>query len=511
MNPRLRPFLIGIGSSLLSIGLYGIALSCYNALMLLLISMEEGGQGLTDFSMPLTKSVILYSQGVGLQYPPLTLTVIPLGLTMLLIVLVRACSSRLGCSWQGYVGGLAVWLAVHAWIASTSSVGTLDSMGVIELKTSIVFSIGYLLAFLPETGLTGMCRDAVSRLDQSFRRTLRLGVIAFVLTIVFLVLISLITVISWAVLGWNDMIDMFPAIGMGHGSAVMTTIAYLIWLPNLMLWALSWVCGGGFSIGTSAVFSLWSGTGYDLPSVPLFALFPAPVDGDSTRIALMLLPGMLTFIIGSWMMLSTRRFAVLRRDEDEDPTRLVSSRMFRRFAHPAIAFCAASVLIAIAVPLLMSLANGSLGTGRLSHIGVDIAASTRAIARPCALGFLAAWMIPLIFVCSRCGIAALLSRRNGGNARSGESDNPRPIVNDVDNAVDTGSSSAMNGPAAEHNGIDASNDADLPSRSPRVPRTAQSSAPFTVDNRSLHSEIPKRARVVASGGSVENPTTKEDK
>ncbi|WP_133124867.1 DUF6350 family protein [Bifidobacterium margollesii] len=492
-------------------------MSCYNALMLLLISMEEGGQGLTDFSMPLTKAVMLYSQGVGLQYPPLTLTVIPLGLTVLLIVLIRACSLRLGCSWQGYVGGLAAWLAVHAWIASTSSVGTLDSMGVIELKTSIVFSIGYLLAFLPETGLSGMRRDAVSRLDQSFRRTLRLGVIAFVLTIAFLVLVSLITVVSWAVLGWNDMIDMFPAIGMGHGSAVMTTIAYLIWLPNLMLWALSWVCGGAFSIGTSAVFSLWSGTGYDLPSVPLFALLPAPVDGEATRISLMLLPGVLTFIIGTWMMLSAKRFAVLRRDEDEDPTRLVSSRMLHRFAHPAIAFCAASVFIAIVIPLLMSLSNGSLGTGRLSHIGVDVAASTRAIARPCALGFLAAWMIPLIFVCGRCGIAALLSRRTGGNTDSVGNSSLRPAVDDMDNrddidhAAETDSSSAMNDPASEHNRIGASNDADLPSRSPRVPRTAQSSAPFTVDNRSLRTEKPKRARMVASGGSAENPTTKEDK
>ncbi|WP_133122381.1 DUF6350 family protein [Bifidobacterium simiarum] len=518
MNPRIRPFLTGMGSALLAMGLYGIALSCYNALMLLLVSMEEGGQGLTDFSVPLTKAVILYSQGVGLQYPPLTLTIMPLGLTVLLIVLIRACALRLGCSWQGYVAGLASWLAVHGWIASTSSVGTLDSMAVIELKTAVVFSIGYLIALIPRTGLPSLVSDSVGRLDQPFRRTLRQVPTALVIIAATFTLASLITVIVWAVLGWNDMTDMFPAIGMERGSAIMTTIAYLIWLPNLMLWALSWVFGGGFSIGSLASFSLWSGSGYSLPSLPLFALFPAPVGQDSVRITLMVLPGALTFVIGMWMMLSPKRFNALGRNEDEDPAALVSRTMIWRFAHPAMAFVAVIVVMSVVLPLLMTISNGSLGSGELAHIGVDVADSTRALVRPSALGFLAAWLVPLIIVCARYGIRTLIARRgsagtsaaNVGTAKDGTTSGTDGTASDIDvmsdigNMTDTASAAADRETGAESFGNGPTSSDHL------VPRTVQSGAPSTVDSK-LPSETARRARVVSSDGIVDNPTIKEDK
>lgn len=72
---------------------------------------------------------------------------------------------------------------------------------------------------------------------------------------------GLITVIVWGVLNRSAMDTLFADIGMGTGSRILTTIASLAWLPNLCIWAVSWLFGAGFHIGELATFTLWIGQG----------------------------------------------------------------------------------------------------------------------------------------------------------------------------------------------------------------------------------------------------------
>ena len=70
---------------------------------------------------------------------------------------------------------------------------------------------------------------------------------------------------------------------MENGSRILTTVAMLIWLPNVMLWAVSWLFGGGFAIGDLASFTLWLGQSKELPAIPVFGILPEPIADNLWR------------------------------------------------------------------------------------------------------------------------------------------------------------------------------------------------------------------------------------
>ena len=76
--------------------------------------------------------------------------------------------------------------------------------------------------------------------------------------------IGLITVIVWLVRNHAAVVSLFDLSGMETGSRILTTVAMLIWLPNVIIWAVSWLFGG-FAIGDLASFTVWLGQSKELP------------------------------------------------------------------------------------------------------------------------------------------------------------------------------------------------------------------------------------------------------
>ena len=74
-------------------------------------------------------------------------------------------------------------------------------------------------------------------------------------------LVGLIVVVFWAISNQSSIAKLYELSGMQNGSRILTTISMLAWLPNLMIWAVSWTFGAGFSIGDLAEFTLWTGQG----------------------------------------------------------------------------------------------------------------------------------------------------------------------------------------------------------------------------------------------------------
>lgn len=521
LNPK--DFVRGLGVSALSLALYAIALACFNALMLLIISMEEGGQGVTDYTMNFTESVILLSQGVGLEFETIHLTLIPWGLTILLIVLIRSAASRLGSSWPGLLTGLALWVALHAWMAATVQMVIIDSMPVILLKTGAIYAIGYLWALIPRTNLVKRIKlDNISVLPapilMALRETLRL--IGILLTC--FILMAFITVITWVVLNHQAMHRLFHDMGMATGSAVMTTIASLIWLPTFMVWALSWVTGGGFSIGSIATFSLWNGQAQSLPTIPVFALFPEAIALPWVRITLMAIPFALSLILGIWQVFSSKRFNVLERNiADDNDSRngdlhgFVSWRTMRLFVPPAIAFCLTCVLLSVLLPGIFTMTNGSLGYDRLAHVGVDIAASTQALARPTALGFLSAWVFGLIIAAARYAFTRLSADARNRHEKDHDDKRSTGTVNSKDFESSSTAMSHDNDSAPTDSTGDSSermNDLNTATGNPdgRTSRTVSSDGHATAQSSATSTVGVRTFRTVSSAESV-NPTIKEDR
>ena len=98
MIARLRTWGKGALEALLAMSIYAVTLGACMALMLLIISIEEGGPSLSIATVPLTETLILLTQGSGFTAGSLTLTIMPLLLTIGLLWLIKALVSWRGLS-----------------------------------------------------------------------------------------------------------------------------------------------------------------------------------------------------------------------------------------------------------------------------------------------------------------------------------------------------------------------------------------------------------------------------
>ena len=165
------------------------------------------------------------------------------------------------------------------------------------------------------------------------------------------------------------MSTVFTLSGMQLGSRILTTIASLAWLPNLAVWAISWLFGAGFSIGSIASFTLWTGQSTSLPALPIFGMLPEPVANDGMRTILLALPlvigiaaGLVLFFIPQGFSIHSHLFTHVPQD-----LRAMVRVLAPRFIYPAIAFGTSGIVASAILPLLFALSNGSLGTDRLCH------------------------------------------------------------------------------------------------------------------------------------------------
>ena len=80
-----------------------------------------------------------------------------------------------------------------------------------------------------QTGLASRCR-------RTYATCLKIGVALAVAILSIYLAIGLITVIVWSVRNHAAVVSLFELSGMETGSRILTTVAMLIWLPNVMLW-----------------------------------------------------------------------------------------------------------------------------------------------------------------------------------------------------------------------------------------------------------------------------------
>ena len=372
---------------------------------LVVISMEEGGENLSSSTLDMTRIVVLLSQGIGFETDSLSLSIMPLLLTVLLIGLVWSFSRKICTDIRAYVSGVVVWIVINVMGTQSLPVGLLDWPALVCVKSAVVFSLGFAGAALSKGPLSGQLRELIRHhVSDGVRRTIRTGLMVGVIMMGVYLVMGLITVIVWGVLNRSAMDSLFADIGMGTGSRILTTIASLAWLPNLCIWAVSWLFGAGFHIGELATFTLWIGQGRSLPPLPVFGLLPQAVVAG---LASMAMKSGFRIIVGS----------------ASDP--LDRKDLILELAYPAGGFCLSSVVISLLSSIMFGVSNGSLGKARLKYVGVDVMQSAQAVGRPSAMGLCMAWVLALIGVAIVFGIR-WIARRTG--AQRAATTHPRTIV-----------------------------------------------------------------------------------
>lgn len=147
---------------------------------------------------------------------------------------------------------------------------------------------------------------------------------------------------------YGAIISLYEQLQTGVAGGVALTIAQLAFLPNLVIWLMSWLVGPGFAIGTgSAVSPIGTALG-PLPGVPLFGVIPA--HGYTFGLVGVLVPLLAGFAAAA-LLRATRRAHV------DGALALLLTAL------------GIGVVAGIQLGLLAWWSSGALGPGRLHDVG----------------------------------------------------------------------------------------------------------------------------------------------
>jgi hypothetical protein len=162
--------------------------------------------------------------------------------------------------------------------------------------------------------------------------------------------ISGIVVAVLVALRGGEVIALFETARVDAVGATVITLGHLAYLPTMLVWALSWIAGPGFAVGTGTAVSP-AGTQLGVvPGIPVFGLLP---ENSSIWMLIVVLLPVAAGAIAGWMARS----------------RLVWEGTAVGVGPRAGIAAGIAVLSAAVAALAAVLASGSIGPGRLAETG----------------------------------------------------------------------------------------------------------------------------------------------
>ena len=176
---------------------------------------------------------------------------------------------------------------------------------------------------------------------------------------------------------YGAIIGLYEQLQTGVAGGIALTIAQLAFLPNLVIWLMSWLVGPGFAIGTGSTVSPIGTALGPLPGVPLFGVIPA--HGYTFGLAGVVVPLLAGFLAAALLRAT-------RRTQPDGALALVLTAL------------GIGVVAGIELGLLAWWSSGALGPGRLHDVGPN----------PLLVGALAA---------AEVAVAAVIGLLAGGRVR----------------------------------------------------------------------------------------------
>jgi hypothetical protein len=402
---------IGILTSLEAFVLAFAALFAVSALVILITTAEAGQNSSIQQILFLSSALLLLSEGSGITFASLLISVIPLGITLMVVFLVRAFALRHGTRLGNYVFGLVVWCIFNSVVVYQLRSYVHGNPVLAVVKTLVFFSIGFLLAAWSDGHESWrVVQFAKKKLPLNIVQAIARGVTLVKVTFVVLGIISVIVLLIWLFTGWNNVGTIFTAANMPVGSRIITSVLSLAWIPNFMVWALAWICGSQFQIGTLSLYSMAVTKSSDLPLMPVFGIFPTTALNDAGRVVISLIPmiaGLVICFAVIWLTEVPGQLKVNGRREQKDQQSQLDQQRQRQGLWTSNAVqnvvrtvlfslgivILAIVITAVVLPIIFQLSNGALGVKDLAVVGVPAFGAAQAVARPFFAGYLIAWVI----------------------------------------------------------------------------------------------------------------------
>ena len=298
------------------------------ALMLLMMVVGwlslDTGSGLLSV-LPVSGQGWLVAQGVplnftipaGTTYPAAagTLTLTPLGMTLLLLWLDRKAGRRLaqasyeGQFWQPVLGAVLARAGLGlliCWASATPhSAGYLWAAG---LGPALVALVG--LAWgghsISQSWLRLLGTDRAQLAADRDQRVQWAGLYAAAVVRAVLVVVCALIMVGALLAGistfwhWDDILATQQSLHAGMMGDITLTLVHLALLPNFAIWAAAWAVGAGFLLGEGSTVSPAATEVSILPSLPLLQALP-PEPGPYA-FAVLILP-VLAGVGGAWWFL----------------------------------------------------------------------------------------------------------------------------------------------------------------------------------------------------------------
>jgi hypothetical protein len=316
--------------------------------------------------------------GAAAQPESGVLSLVPLGLTLIPFLLAWRAGRRLARAsytdqlWQALLGSWLVYAGfglTTGFICRTSDVGI--GLWSAALAPLVPFALGMVVGARREAGswsrLVGV--DAVAWLSRTSQHSrwagsylgsaIKAGYLALMASLAMAAALLAVDLF----IHWNLVIAVYEALDAGAVGGAALTVAQLGFLPNLVVFALAWISGGGFALGVgSQAGALGTAVG-PLPSIPVFAALPAgSLDYGFAALVVPVLAGTLA---GWWFL----------REGENHFDEWLSIKMQARWFTAAASTLVLGVIVGGVAGLLTAglawLARGSAGIGRLTEIGPD--------------------------------------------------------------------------------------------------------------------------------------------
>lgn len=231
-----------------------------------------------------------------------------------------------------------------------------------------VVAIGAALGSEHRAGRGGLSVGLVRWLGRVLPPTLSRALRPALMGLLSLLGAGLVMVLAMVALHLGRVGTLYDALGAGVVGVAVLTLIQLAALPNLVVWAVAWMAGPGFTVGD--VGMSWTQVDHGaLPLVPVLGAVPEPGALPSGLWLVVLVPVLVGALIGWRCVRAVTRLAT-----------------WRAKAEPA---AVAALLVAVAVGVLAWLASGALGSRHLAHVGVSALPVTGAILAEVLVGAIA--------------------------------------------------------------------------------------------------------------------------
>ncbi|MEN0130636.1 MAG: DUF6350 family protein, partial [Brevundimonas sp.] len=326
---------------------------------------DPSNSGVSWFSaVRVGASLWLAGHGVPLAIGSTQITLVPLGVTALALFACFASARRSGVAvlsaYLAGIGAYAVIAAAVALLVGADAVG----LGRAVVGGVLVAAVGLgtgLAARSDGPSIRKATRPAWSKVPHA----VRVGATGAALAVAILVAVAAVVSALWVVAGLASIGDVVNGLGLGPIGGTVLAFGELAFAPDLVVWAMAWLAGPGFAVGSGTHFAPHEVVAAPMPAIPLLGALPSNT-----------LPGLWSFATPVLLILigaAAGRYV---------HRRLVAQTWW----HPVVACVTVSIAGALLVASFVVLASGGIGPGRMAHVGASAVLVGVAVGWPLLLG-----------------------------------------------------------------------------------------------------------------------------